>query len=742
MSIDQKIKILSSWCAVSPEIAKKAFPALVATQQELANDYDAWQEVLSILDAPQLTRMLNLSRARRLTYPALDLGRLTFANDYVLWDGQPIGLRRTYYKTVLPYEAQTRVAYDIFFDRFVAFVGRKHKAVALQHNDLTIDLFVPAPNFDLELVWPNFVEDAFSVETMQRYFARLVNTIKMTDKGFGALDVPIINETQAKFLAAFYLVNLQVLQKGDAKRQRELAEEQQKLKESASEKEEERILKKIEALESELETRLGRYGPLYEKINLLRAKHLTWMGQVEILAKSAFTPTAGTQISKATAKIGKAIHQLDDLITPQFFQIPLLLSSSPTVSGTRSGGDTNTKVCYGCGREFNKKETAYSANKFIFQSPSQRLQSGGSQTQPKVCAVCATVSFISPVKLGSGRLIVRMAEKNDTKSSADKRYLVENELRMLTMGELGLVAGKYVVLKAGETIGTSLISDKLGGLQYAIYKVGVSFEPEVFEQFDLEALFETEVQLKSRHLVWLHFLDQVFEFRRCFGEQANKSQFAAFGQAIRYIQQEEVIFAIYTLLKSGLAFVPLEVASAVQLEKLRQEHVRWLEMDEEKNKAQFYKDVAAMTGLLYAFCSYVRTGVRKAGGDNNKQRIEVRKVIERSSDPYQFDYTVAGTTESETATLFRQADLYYSYEQLKVLLEKLGVNVVDREKDTDSGQPKLQLFFDDVINAYTYFFDDQHYKTTKQQRDFTYALKLSLHARFADLIEADKKETE
>jgi hypothetical protein len=162
-------------------------------------------------------------------------------------------------------------------------------------------------------------------------------------------------------------------------------------------------------------------------------------------------------------------------------------------------------------------------------------------------------------------------------------------------------------------------------------------------------------------------------------------------------------------------------------------------MDEEKNKAQFFKDVAAMTGLLYAFCSYVRTEVRKAGGN---ERIEVRKIIERSGDPYQFDYTVAGNTKSEAATLFRQADLYYSYDQLKVLLEKLGVNVAEREKDTDSGQSKLQLFFDDVVNAYTYFFDDQHYKTTKQQRDFTYALKLSLYARFADLIESDKKETE
>lgn len=737
MILDLITKILSSWCATSPEVARQIFPALVLTKQNLVDEDSAWKEVLTRLDAPQLIRMLTLTRARRLVQPPLGLDRLTFANSHVLWDGQPIGVRRTYYKTVLPYEAQTRVAYDIFFDRFVTFIGKEHKAVVLQHSELMIDLFVPTPHFELETVWPSFLENAFSAETMQRYFAPLVNTIKMTDKGFSALDVPIVSEAQAKFLAAFYLVNLQSLQKGDVKRQRELAEEQQKLKETTSEKEQDRLLKKVEKLESELETRSGRYSPLYEKVDALHAQHPVWMGQVEALAKTVFTPTAGTQIAKATAKIGKAIHQLDDLVTPKFYPIPPLLSDSPIISGTRSGGDTNSKVCYGCGRELTKKEPIYAANKFIFESPSQRLQSGGSQTQPKVCAVCAAVSFVSPVKLGSGRLIVRMSEKSDDRHSSEKRYLVEDELRMLTMGELSLVAGKYVVLKAGESIGNSLVSDKLGGVQYALYKVGISFEPEVFEQYDLEALFETELRLENRHLAWLHYLDQVFEFRRCFGDQANKSQFAAFGQAIRHIQKEEVIFAIYTLLKSGLAYVPLEFASAVQLEKLRQEHVRWLEKMED-NKAQFYKDVAAMTGLLYPFCDYARS---KAGNKPDEQRIAVGKIIERSDNPFSFDYTVAGLTKSERATLFHQADMHFSYDQTKILLEEIGVDVSSREKVNDKTQKELAVYFDDVIKAHTHL-SETRYKTTKAQRDFYYQLQLSLYARFPEFIKPDKKETE
>ena len=122
------------------------------------------------------------------------------------------------------------------------------------------------------------------------------------------------------------------------------------------------------------------------------------------------------------------------------------------------------------------------------------------------------------------------------------------------------------------------------------------------------------------------------------------------------MQQEQVIHAIYELLRSGVIDANyLGSVRLIQLENLRSEHVRWLEMDNEIGKAAFYRDVAGMTGLLYAFCSYVQS---KFSG--NEQRIEVRKLIERRNDPYNFNYTAAGNTEQETATLFRQEDMYFS----------------------------------------------------------------------------------
>lgn len=158
-------------------------------------------------------------------------------------------------------------------------------------------------------------------------------------------------------------------------------------------------------------------------------------------------------------------------------------------------------------------------------------------------------------------------------------------------------------------------------------------------------------------------------------------------------------------------------------------------MDKERSKAEFYRDVAGMTGLLYAFCNYV-----KSQFTGNEQRIEVRKLIERTGDPYQFNYTAAGNTRSEMATLYRSEDMHFSFDEVKRLLGWIGVDSTKREESNEKGQPTLKLYLDDVVKAYTQFFEDK-YTRAKDQRDFVYALQLSLHARFPELIER-KKENE
>ncbi len=486
-------------------------------------------------------------------------------------------------------------------------------------------------------------------------------------------------------------------------------------------------------LEKELANRGQRYGPLYKRWDDLATKADSWTGPVQRLARE-YRPLAGNQIAKVGTKIGKAIQQIEELYIAteqqKYYRLPPLLSLTFATSVIRPGGDRNTRICYSCGSDIPRGGPSFQANTFIFASPSQRLQSGGSQTQPNVCGACAAIAFISPIKLGEGRLVLRLQRRNQAST-----YMLEDQLRMLSMGELNVVAGRYALLQAPEKLGNEPIIDRLGAIQYAIYKIATLFPAEVFFTYSPEiTVGESLVPIQSRHAAWMRSLIEVFNLRK--STWRDKSEFAAFGRAIRFIQKEEVIFAIYELLTAGFVNAqPFSRVRAVQLEDLRADHVRWLEMDNQNNRAEFYRDVAAMTGLLYAFCSYAHS--KYSGGE---QRREVRKLIERAGDPNQFIYTAAGDTQSEAATLYRSEDMHFGYEETRRLLEKIGVSPETRETTNEQNQKQLRLYFDDVVAAYTILFE-QKYTKTKEQRDFLYALQLSLHARFPHLIER-QKETE
>ena len=83
--------------------------------------------------------------------------------------------------------------------------------------------------------------------------------------------------------------------------------------------------------------------------------------------------------------------------------------------------------------------------------------------------------------------------------------------------------------------------------------------------------------------------------------------------------------------------------------------------------------------------------------------------------------------------------MYFSYDEAKRILAAVGVDVSRREQINNNEQSQLRVNFDDVIAAYTWLWENRYPKTT-EQRDFLYALKLSLHARFPDLIERKQED--
>ena len=148
-------------------------------------------------------------------------------------------------------------------------------------------------------------------------------------------------------------------------------------------------------------------------------------------------------------------------------------------------------------------------------------------------------------------------------------------------------------------------------------------------------------------------------------------------------------------------------------------------------QAEFSYDVAALTGLTYAYCDYVRGVLEKSERRDTVQR-EVKKLIEKVVNPSFFNYEASDVLPGTRATMFRNDDNYFCYDQAKRLLkDTLKLELSCREKCDEKGQDQLAIYFDDILNAYAKLF---HKYDKAKQRKLSYELKLNLHAKFASLF--------
>ena len=659
-------------------------------------------------------------------------------DEVVLFAGKEIGKIYNYYRTVLPQEIQIRLAYDTLIERFMEFLQQKKCAVRLSENQLTITLFIPGPDFQLGAAWQQFIEKlAYSEEGLYKSFTLFVNSMKLTDRGFGYVHFPSVTEDMKLWQAAFYIATLEerIVRYPDNYRKAKTDEDRR-----TAAIENRRGLKQLLAeLRRELQASLHASDEA-DEIARLFDKALKFSDQ--------FNRTGATQFSYGTVKPrankGKIEDKIIDILSEQVrpLNCPLAPVEEIAQSSVHNAGDTVKNRCYSCGRllpprsEIRRFKGKLEANRFIFSDPSQRLQSGSGQVQPPICFDCLAVAFGCPIKLAGGTIIVHLFSPDEGNELVSR----EKYLQMLTLGELNLIAGRYLLIKCSDYIGSTPVSEKVGQVQYALWRVAQTLPSASLEkmQFTLYA-GESKIPLPRRHLVWISYLNESLKPRLI----VNRKDNIPLCQAIRLIQKDEVIAAIYKLVTAEFPEVtPIRDWSYSEkrsLEELREKHCKLLE-DEQSLKgdklmskqAEFYRDVAALTGLTYAYCDYLRGELRKKEKPDTVQR-EVKKLIEKVVNPSFFNYEASDVLPSTRATMYCNDDNYFCYAEAKRLLEDtLKLDLSDREGRTDKGQESLTIFFDDILNAYAAIF--QKYCRKAQQRKLSYQLKLNLHAKFASLF--------
>ena len=655
-------------------------------------------------------------------------------NGCIQFKDKPIGKIYSYYRTVLPQEMQIRLAYDTLIERFIDFLQKKKCVIRLSENRLIMVLFIADTDFQLEDIWQEFVQFAYSEEELYKTFTLFVNSMKLTNRGFGYVHFPSVTAGMKLWQAAFYIATLEerVVRYPDNYRKAKTDEDR-----TAAGIENRKELKQLlTELRNELQT--NAQGSDESDI-------ATELFDEALRLSQRFNRTGATQFSYGTvkprAKKGKIEDKIIDILSEKIRHLKCPLTSIDEVehNAIHKGGDTTRNRCYSCGRhlpprtEIRRFKGKLEANRFVFSYPSQRLQSGSGQAQPSTCFDCMVVAFGCPIKFTEGAIIVCLSYPDEEELFSTEKYL-----QMLTLGELNLIAGQYLLIKCNDFVGSVPVSEKIGQVQYTLWRVAQTFPSNTLANLQFSLLAgESEIPLPTRYLVWLSYLNESFKPRLI----ANGRDNISLCQAIRLVQKDEVISAIYKLITAestkAKQLSDWSYSEKRSLEELREKHCDLLEESSKgdktmKKKAEFYRDVAALTGMTYAYCDYARGELRKKESPDTVQR-EVKKLIEKVVNPSFFNYEASDVLPGTRATMYCNDENYFCYAEAKRLMEDtLNLDLSDRQGRTDKGQESLTIFFDDILNAYTAL--SQKYYKKAQQRKLSYQLKLNLHAKFASLF--------
>jgi hypothetical protein len=448
-----------------------------------------------------------------------------------------------------------------------------------------------------------------------------------------------------------------------------------------------------------------------------------------------FSREAVSQIGLKSDYFALCILEMYQLMEKDTFEsLPRSVLTENSVSSiARLPGDENKDICYSCGSIINSKEKGWKAARLVFENPCQRRQSSSRDGQPGICLSCMAFAFASPLKVAEKSIILRLDTRKDSPASKQK---IKEYIRMLTSKELNLSTGKYLVLPAEsyrEKDKKIYASEKLGKVQYALAKIAAIFPIEVLEDFRFSLFIQASepIDLSSRHLLLIKGLMECYGQSIISGKEINST----LGEVLRYVQQDLPYMAEYTLAKVALNLnrISLEQLRELYWKAIQNDIIEQRETMDSNNqlpkRARLYRDVAALTGLAYAFASSLENTAKGMSRDDRER--EISKLIEKIDDPTAFSYyATLGVETSLQARLWCNVDNYFIYERTKELLEAIGQ--INRE-ESDGKKTWLQLYADDITKVYVYF-SEGHYAQERDWKELTYNAKLSLYTRFPELV--------
>ncbi|GIW31809.1 MAG: hypothetical protein KatS3mg071_1983 [Meiothermus sp.] len=757
------------------EILTKKLAALIAANPVHNQQYlvaltgigEQGREFLHYYRAPRLARELERARTISAPQPVPSL---------------PEGARLLLFKHPLPGETQARLAYEYVLAEFVRYIEQSSRAVAENESAGHVLLWFPLeapsdPRVWLGERWRAFLEELTSAKGFRQTFALALNSAKLAGgAGFSTLETPIFSHPHALSIAGLYWL---AMQKGLAVNRRDLEEADELLTKASEEPDakkarelrEKEAEKRKKALAFQEQVRTGferlikqspgsrtsqtigavlREGDLQTLPTRLKAHNPQLYRQVEYAARG-YGATAQEQLNSARGDIfPRIVWEMVRLAEGEYelYPLPPLLSAAPFASGLRPAGDAHGRFCYSCGKALAKTDPRFKSRRLLFEAPEQRAQSAGSGGPVDVCAVCAGLSLLGPVKLTGETQVVRLDGRGEVREEAQRA------LERQVLNELGASAGDYIALRATESDKNGKPAPTVWGRkQYAIAKLALTLPPEVF-RWGLEAYIYDkgrEVRLRPSTLFATAALGRAYRQEIRLGNDLNRR----LGRAIRHFDQGKWVFGEYELLL-GLTEAGFDANELPTIGREAEEsrgsllEVLMEEGGQAVREAQKQRHIVGYASLLHAFTEETRRALRdRKDFDQEAKDRELKKLVQLAdAEPTLFlNRTAAARTTPEGAEGYGydEVRLYwderhqYGYRWAKELLEAVdkesGQNLQREGNAEIEGRPArfLSLRPEDLAAVYGWL--RTQYPSPADWRSFLYQTKLFLFTRYPRLLQ-------
>ena len=384
--------------------------------------------------------------------------------------------------------------------------------------------------------------------------------------------------------------------------------------------------------------------------------------------------------------IKNAIADLKDTIQKGDYEIVPMIPMKKDLHHVR-GGDfyTGEKYirCAACG-EFLLKKDGVKQLAIFLKDADERLQSAAQKDQkPHYCKRCVATVFLCPVKLAPETLTIRLA-KNDNSPYSE----TEMVLKKFVAQTLHVHAGNFLSLHLDESIKRKPLIQVWGAYHYALWKIAVTFPPELFAQNFRVQVYPGEESFRLPSWI-LWFISSLASWDNVLKINAYRNFDVPFSKFLRLVAQQKVFQAFYVLIANDIIKSHYSHTWKINaLQEIWGGLERMLTQNSEKEEHMplpDYPRIAGFAGLLLPLAQRVESS-KKA---ENEKKIAVGKLLEEVDKPIQYAYTAARESGSTEFIFKKRPGNHYFFEKAMQLMAWAGEDVETLKKQSIEKAKKL-----------------------------------------------------